>query len=49
MVSVQFCKIFTGPSFWDGWAKKFKLLLNVFFDSGFQKIVMPSIRVLVLF
>ena len=41
MVSIQFRKKFTGPSFCGGWAKK--LLPDISFDSGVQKIVSSSL------
>ena len=43
MVSVQFHKRLTGPSFCGGWVKNFKLLPDISFDSGFQKTVLANL------
>ena len=43
MISIQFHKKFTGPSFCDGWAEKLQLLPDIAFDSGFQNIVLLNL------
>ena len=43
MVSVQFHKNITGPSFCVGWAKKLQNLPDISFDSGFQKIALSNL------
>ena len=43
MVFVQYYKKFTELSFCGGWAKKFKLLSDISFDSRFQKIVLSNL------
>ena len=41
MVSFIFAKIFKAPSFYGGWAQK--LLPDIYYDSGFQKIILSSL------
>ena len=43
MVPVQFRNNFTGPLFVEGGPKNFKLLLDISFNSSFQKIVLASL------
>ena len=40
---LQLHKKFTGSSFCDWWAKNLKLLSDIYFDSGFQKIVLLNL------